>query len=613
MYNNPVLGKQLSLDKARKRIQAELSYREVSPSIATTDLVMAYIESVDPATNGPSNYRLFIVQTFIRAVQDGTLHAWLEEKDVNKSYLEAFYKGQVGKANRNWADFPPLERFETFGEMGAYLAEEGIISTQFSGNWINSALSLEKEGHCFILNRREGRKFVPIQDSEGNQWLFVDLITASSSCELGENSGWCTAAGAFYNYLPNSGLIMGYCVEDGQRLQITSSSDADELGRRKKDGFFVEQKLPNNEVFKFTGRYEPLLQPLKKMAKQVQIRANLCVGKPIFDAFVNYNQNGGRWSGAYAKLDKLYNGQCNMPPLFPITQASDVMAELYSINNTRVGGNRLKPFKALYTEISQVIPANMLLLELCSLRNPVAWEYGVKPYIGMVEIPGSTYDAFNGKMQASVNAFEIMKYEVTAGLFLFVAADDAGDFKQNILEYGNPGRPITEVSWFDCLRFANALSVMSGLDPCYEISDTDVSWNLDANGFRLPSETEWDIAAHEPPKEFYKGPIKGWWDVGRTISVNNTDVTLAPSPMAPKATYKQKVFEFAGSDDIEYVAWYSGNSQGRTHVVGELKPNGWGLYDMSGNVAEWVYDSYGKVGDKKSYPLRKPNSGKRKQ
>ena len=614
MYRNPILGKQLSYEKAQKRVASELRFREVNSDLATVDSIMSYIEYVDPASEERSNYRLFILQTFFRAIEEGTLYAWLEEKEVNKGYLKAFYGGQLGSTNKSWANFPPLERFKTFGELGAYLAEEGIISIQYSGDWVNSALSLEKEGHAFILNKRKGRKFASIEDNEGKKWIFVDLITASASCELGENSGWCTAAGAFYNYLPKSGLIMCYCVDDGQRFQITSSSDAEELDRGDKDGFFVEQKLPNNVAFKFTGRYKALLSPLKKMAQQVQTRVALCGGRPIHAAYENYRSGGNRWTGKYAKLDKLYQGQCNMPPLFPITQATDLMNDLYSINNQRIKGKELKPYKALYTQISQFIPANMMLLELCSLRNPVGWEYGVKGYIGMKEIPEDSYSVYGNEMQATVNGFEIMQYPVTSGLFLYLAANDSLKFKQNILEYSNPGKPVVDVSWYDCLRFANALSEFSGLEPCYVLGKGDrpeVEWNLNANGFRLPTETEWVIAADEPPEQHYRGPIKGWWDSGRTIELapawddeDSQSITLPPSPMASKGDYVQMAFEYAGSDDPNYVAWYDKTSGGRSHVVGELKPNGWGLYDMSGNVSEWVYDSYGPISDKKSYPLR---------
>jgi hypothetical protein len=618
---NPVLGKQISLDQVRKRIQSELTFRQIDSDIATTDQVMKYIADVDPAADGPANYRSFILQTFFNAVQSGQIGTWFNDKEVNKRYLAAFYKGQSGQTNKSWADFPPTTRFETFGEMGRYLAEEGLISIQFSGDWVNTALSLESEGHCYILNERKGRQFVPVKDSEGKQWIFVDLITATASCELGINSGWCTAVGAFYNYLPKSGLIMGYCVDDGLRIQITSSTDAEDLAQYNNDGYFVEQKLPNNEVFKFKGRYQALLNPLKKMAKQVQVRAGLCSGRPIYDAYLNFIDNG-QFTGKYAQLDRLYDGKCNMPPLFPISQATDALTELYSLNGQRLNAKDLNAATALYSSLNQYIPANFFLLELCSLRNPVGWKLGVKPYIGMVDIPGDAYDVYRGKVKAEVDAYEIMKFEVTSGLFLFVAADDSFEIKKDILQYTHPGNPVTEVNWYDCLRFANALSVMSGLEPCYEIGagkSPDVTWDMSKNGFRLPTETEWEIAALEPPAEYYKGPIRGWWDSGRTIEKgedpeNRESVELPPSPMPSKADYVQQNYTYAGSNDPDYVAWYNETSQGRTHVVGELKPNGWGLYDMSGNVAEWVYDSYSDSPlEKKSYPLRRKSNPRKRR
>ena len=93
---------------------------------------------------------------------------------------------------------------------------------------------------------------------------------------------------------------------------------------------------------------------------------------------------------------------------------------------------------------------------------------------------------------------------------------------------------------------------MEGRERCYEIDGEDVQWNKECKGWRLPTEAEWAYAARGG--ENYK---------------------------------------YSGSDNAEEVAWYTENTIPQTHHVGQLKANGFGLYDMSGNVEESVWDRYG--------------------
>ncbi len=146
----------------------------------------------------------------------------------------------------------------------------------------------------------------------------------------------------------------------------------------------------------------------------------------------------------------------------------------------------------------------------------------------------------SSQFNVTLESYLLDMYPVTQSLYQQVMG-------KNPSRFSGVDQPVESVSWFDAILFCNRLSEKTGLKPVYNIEGDLVTWDRNAIGFRLPTEAEWEYACRAGSEEDRYGKL----------------------------------------DDI---GWYEANSKGTPHGVGQKVPNEFGLFDMIGNVWEWVWD-----------------------
>ena len=187
--------------------------------------------------------------------------------------------------------------------------------------------------------------------------------------------------------------------------------------------------------------------------------------------------------------------------------------------------------------------------------------------------------------EVTVSPFYVDPYETTQGEYERLTGVNPSNFEGENL-------PVENISWFDAIAFANAKSIAAGLTPVYTLTSDGVTWDMGANGYRLPTEAEWEYFCR-----------------AGTVTPFNAEKSLDAEEANFYGHYPYEIEENYFNDSV--LEARPGEYRQTTVEVGSFEPNKWGLYDCHGNVNEWCWDYYGGYSQELSVDPAGPSSGTR--